>query len=99
MMASTAMRSLGPDPIARRRVLSSFTELMDNEDGLMRVIRSKQTGRYFANDDWTHDPARATNFPTSAAAIECCLRARMADVEFVLRVCGLDQDAFRATIP
>ncbi len=65
---------------------------------VLRLIRCKQTGRYFSGDGWREDATHATNFPDNIDAVRACVDHGLANVELVLRPPGAAHDLFHTTI-
>lgn len=54
---------------------------------MMRILlQQKENGLYFKDiESWTRDPAEATDFPSSTAAIDFCAANRISKVHIVLK--------------
>ncbi len=65
---------------------------------VFRMIRCKQSFRYFGENGWTHDTKRARNFDDNIGAVRTCVQHGLSNVELVLRVPGSSHDLFCTTI-
>ncbi len=61
---------------------------------MRRVIRKVTSHEYFRDGQWTLDPLKAEEFCNSGEAIETCLRYHLHDVELVLQLQDLPQEAY-----
>ncbi len=50
-----------------------------------RVLRCRNSKRYFNGDGWTDDPSDAQVFPDEIDAARACVTHNLRDVELVLR--------------
>lgn len=57
---------------------------MSSLQPLKRVIRSKETGKFFKDGDWTENPDEATNFPSAAEAARACSTYQLRNAELIL---------------
>lgn len=55
-----------------------------NAQPLKRVIRSKESGRFFKDGDWTENPDEATNFASAADAAQACSTYQLRNAELIL---------------
>lgn len=71
-----------------------------NQDkmGVIRVIRCKNTFRYFGDGGWTEDEKGARTFGDNIGAVRTCVQHGLNNVELVLRVPGSSHDLFCTTI-
>jgi len=58
--------------------------IMSTPQPLKRVIRSKDTGKFFKDGDWTDSSDDATNFPSVAEAAQACSEYQMKNAELIL---------------
>jgi hypothetical protein len=63
-----------------------------------RLIRCRQTQRYFTGQGWSEDPARAEVFDDPLDAVRACLSHDLQNIEMVLRVNGSQVDLFSTTV-
>ncbi len=59
-----------------------------------RLVRCRQTGRYFKQGGWTDDPSQALTFADEIEAVRACVRHGLNNVELVFRVPGGLSDLF-----
>lgn len=57
---------------------------MPSPQPLKRVIRSKESGMFFKDGDWTEDVDDATNFSSAAEAAEACSAHQLKNAELIL---------------
>jgi len=63
---------------------------------MKRVIRNRETGRFFKDGDWTDHMDDATSFTSIIAVGRACARYKLTGVELLLRYPERD---FNITIP
>jgi len=63
---------------------------------MMRVIRNRETGRFFKDGDWTDEMDDATSFTSIIEVGRVCARYKLTGVELLLRYPKRD---FDITIP
>lgn len=81
---------MGPSP-QTKKLSPAFTRIekrrvycMPVQQPLKRIIRSKETGKFFKDGDWTKDPDEATNFPSAADAARVCGTYELKNAELIL---------------
>ncbi len=65
---------------------------------VIRLIRSCDTGQFFAKNGWTSSPEQAAEFGDSILAIRACIEHDLTNVELVLRSRGATHDLFSASL-
>ena len=59
-----------------------------------RMIRCRQTHRYFKDGDWTENAIEATTYGDEMEAVRACLDHDLNNIELVLRAQGSQADLF-----
>ncbi len=65
---------------------------------VIRLIRSRETGQFFAKNGWTTNPEQAAEFGDSILAIRACIEHDLTNVELVLRSPGTTHDLFSTAL-
>ncbi len=73
-------------------------ERSEDKMGVVRIIRCKNTFRYFGERGWTEDENGAKTFSDNLGAVRTCVEHGLNNVELVLRVPGSTHDLFCTTI-
>ena len=63
-----------------------------------RLLRCRQTQRYFTGQGWSEDPARAEVFEDPLEAVRACLSHDLQNIEMVLRIGGTQVDLFSTKV-
>jgi hypothetical protein len=63
-----------------------------------RLLRCRETQRYFTGQGWSEDPTRAEVFDDPLDAVRACLSHDLQNIEMVLRVGGTQVDLFSTTV-
>ncbi len=63
-----------------------------------RLLRCRNTHRYFNGAGWTPDVAQAKSFPSQLDAIRECLQHKLTAVDLVLRSHGGGADLFSTAL-
>jgi hypothetical protein len=63
-----------------------------------RLIRCRQTQKYFKDGDWTEDPLQASTFADEIEAVRACIEHGLMNIELVLRAQGASSDLFSTPI-
>lgn len=61
---------------------------------VIRMLRCRDTLRYFTGEGWSEDPEFAQLFPDEFGAVRACVSNRLDNVELVLRVSGSQTELF-----
>ena len=61
---------------------------------VVRLLRCRNTRRYFTGEGWSEDPEFAQLFPYEFGAVRACVSNQLDNVELVLRVGGSQTDIF-----
>lgn len=70
----------------------------EQEAKVVRLIRCKQSYKYFGDAGWTEDATGAKAFEDNLGAVMACVEHDLNDVELVLRVPGSKHDLFCTSI-
>ena len=61
---------------------------------VVRLIRCRETYRYFTGNGWSDDPDRAEIYVEQIDAVRACVFHKLENIELVLRLHGSQTDLF-----
>ena len=63
-----------------------------------RLLRCRNTRRYFTGEGWTENPAEAAVFGEPLDAVRACVSHNLQNIELVLRIDGTHVEIFSTTV-
>lgn len=70
----------------------------DQDLGIKRFLRHRESKAYFRSGGWTHNPQEADRFSDVVQVAETCVRYGLSDVEMALRFETAECDVFCTAI-
>jgi hypothetical protein len=78
--------------------MSPMTNTDLQRQAVNRLLRCRQTKRYFTGNGWSEDPSHAKPFRDEIDAVRTCVSNDLNNIELVIRLSGSSADLFSTPI-